>query len=141
MSQAFFPKLTLNNEPTIVESRHTFLETIQELQRAITDAGATVFATVDQQAAAVSVGLSLRPTVVVLFGNPKGGSPLMDACPIAGLELPLKIMIWEDHQIVRVAHAPITTIAERYQLSGHDRLIDAMALLLKRVINAVSTAG
>lgn len=56
----------------------------------------TVFAVIDQAEAARKVGLELRDTVLVLFGNPVAGTPVMDAAPLAALDLPLKVLIWDD---------------------------------------------
>ena len=56
--------------------------------------GMTVFAVIDQQAAARQVGLDLRATTLVLFGNPAGGTPVMEAAPLAALDLPLKVLVW-----------------------------------------------
>ncbi|HKE36620.1 MAG TPA: DUF302 domain-containing protein, partial [Candidatus Baltobacteraceae bacterium] len=66
-------------------SRHSYAETIAILTKEIGAAGNTVFVTIDQAAAAQSVGLSLRPTTLIVFGNPKAGTAFMDACPLLGL--------------------------------------------------------
>ena len=63
-------------------SRYPYSETIERLSKAIIDGGNTIFATIDQAAAAQTVGLPLRPTTLIIFGNPKGGTPLMDAFPL-----------------------------------------------------------
>ncbi|MFC5431916.1 DUF302 domain-containing protein [Paraburkholderia denitrificans] len=70
--------------------------TLAKLKTALTTAGAVVFADVDQRAAAAQVGLQLRRTRLVLFGNPKAGTPVMAANPHAALELPLRLVVWED---------------------------------------------
>ena len=79
----------------IKRSRHSYSDTIARLSNEIVEAGNTIFATIDQSAAAVDAGLSLRPTSLIVFGNPKGGTPLMEAFPVIGLELPLKVLVWE----------------------------------------------
>lgn len=71
-----------------------FYATLTRVIDALKQHGMTIFADIDQSAAAASVGLSLRPTRLLLFGNPKGGTPVMVANPHAGLELPLKVMVW-----------------------------------------------
>lgn len=73
-------------------SRHSYPQTLEILKKAIADAGNTVFAAIDQSAAAAGVGLTLRPTTLLVFGNPKGGTPMMDAFPLVALELPLKLL-------------------------------------------------
>lgn len=76
-------------------SSHAFNETVQRLLAAFAERGIKVFATIDQQAEAVAVGLSMPPTTLILFGNPKAGTPLMLANPAAGIDLPLKALVTE----------------------------------------------
>ena len=86
------PDSGLVSVPSRVSARET-------LDRLVTAPGArnlTVFARVDHAAGAASVGLPLRPTEVVIFGNPKGGTALMQDRQSAGIDLPLKALIWED---------------------------------------------
>jgi uncharacterized protein (DUF302 family) len=71
-------------------------EAVARLERAITAAGMRVFARIDHAAEAHAVGLAMRPTVLLLFGNPKGGTALMVARPTVAIDLPLKALVWED---------------------------------------------
>lgn len=71
-----------------------FYATLTRVMDALRAHDMTIFADIDQSAAAASVGQTLRPTRLVLFGNPKGGTPVMSANPHAGIELPLKVMVW-----------------------------------------------
>jgi uncharacterized protein (DUF302 family) len=71
-------------------------ETISRLEAEIRARGMTVFAHIDHAAGAVAVGLSLRPTDVLLFGNAKGGTPLMQSIQTIGIDLPLKMLVWQD---------------------------------------------
>ncbi len=71
-------------------------ETVGQLERTIAGAGMKVFARIDHAEAARSVGLAMRPTVLLLFGNAKAGTPLMVACPTVAIDLPLKALVWED---------------------------------------------
>ncbi|HEX3770229.1 MAG TPA: DUF302 domain-containing protein [Polyangiaceae bacterium] len=73
-------------------------ETVGRVEKAVAAAGMKVFARIDHAAEAKSAGLSMRPTVVVIFGNPKGGTPLMVAAPTVAIDLPLKALAWEDDQ-------------------------------------------
>jgi uncharacterized protein (DUF302 family) len=68
---------------------------VERLKAALHAKGIKLFAAIDQQAEAAAVGLSMPPTVLLLFGNPKGGTPLMVARPLSGLDLPLKALITE----------------------------------------------
>ncbi|MGA7202441.1 MAG: DUF302 domain-containing protein [Candidatus Cybelea sp.] len=118
-------------------SRYPYSETIERLSKAITDGGNTIFATIDQAAAAKSVGRSLRPTALIIFGNPKGGTPLMDAFPLVALELPLKLLVWEEGDNVYVAHVTMSEIAARYGVAGMDERIAAMDRAVDALINTV----
>jgi uncharacterized protein (DUF302 family) len=71
-------------------------EAVASIERAVTSAGMKVFARIDQAAEARNAGLQMRPAVVILFGNPKAGTPLMVARPTAAIDLPLKALVWED---------------------------------------------
>ena len=79
-------------------SPYAFDDTVRRLLKALADHGIKVFATIDQQAEALAVGLSMPPTTLILFGNPKGGTPLMLANPLSGIDLPLKALVIESPQ-------------------------------------------
>ena len=84
------PQERESTEAAIVSiSRYAYGETVERLMSAIAAAGTTLFAQIDQSAAAENAGLRLRPTTLLVFGNPKAGTPLMDAFPLAALDLPL----------------------------------------------------
>ncbi|HEY4125145.1 MAG TPA: DUF302 domain-containing protein [Rhizomicrobium sp.] len=70
--------------------------TVARLTDALRTKGITLFANIDHSALAIEAGLELRPTVVMIFGSPKSGTPLMQAGQTAGIDLPLKALIWED---------------------------------------------
>lgn len=80
------------------KSAHDFDTTIARLKTALEGVGAGVFADVDQREAAALVGLELRRTRLIMFGNPKAGTPVMVANPHAALELPLRLVVWEDDE-------------------------------------------
>jgi uncharacterized protein (DUF302 family) len=79
-----------------VRSAYAVDEAVARIERAVTTAGMKVFARIDQAAEARAVGLTMRAAVVLLFGNPKGGTPLMVARPTVAIDLPLKALVWED---------------------------------------------
>jgi uncharacterized protein (DUF302 family) len=70
--------------------------TLQKLEAILDAKGLTVFAKVDHAAGAAQVNLPLRPTTVVMFGNAKGGTPLMQAGQTSGIDLPMKVLVWQD---------------------------------------------
>ncbi|OOG51615.1 DUF302 domain-containing protein [Polaromonas sp. C04] len=78
-----------------IKSAHTFADTLERLQATFKAHGLKVFATIDHQAEAAAVGLTMPPTVLLIFGNAKAGTPLMLAHPLAALDLPLKALVSE----------------------------------------------
>jgi uncharacterized protein (DUF302 family) len=79
-----------------VASRYSVEETVRRLEAAFTEKGLQVFAVIDHSGEAEKVGLKMRPTKVVIFGSPKGGTPLMVAAPSLAIDLPLKALVAED---------------------------------------------
>jgi uncharacterized protein (DUF302 family) len=77
-------------------SRHTVDQTVEKLKGILQAKGVTLFALVDHSGEAAKVGLTMRPTKLLVFGSPTAGTPLMVAAPRSALDLPLKILIWED---------------------------------------------
>jgi uncharacterized protein (DUF302 family) len=81
---------------TTVPSVHNVKDTIDRLESDVKSKGMTVFARVDHAAGAKAVDMALRPTELLIFGNAKGGTPLMQASQTIGIDLPLKALAWED---------------------------------------------
>ena len=79
-----------------LESKHSVDETLQRLQLLLQAKGVMIFALVDHSGEAAKVDLQMRPTKLLIFGNPKAGTPLMQAAPTVAIDLPLKALIWED---------------------------------------------
>src|SRR5436853_3141035 len=79
-------------------SNHSVDETVEKLMGILQAKGVTLFALVDHSGEAEKVGMKMRPTKLLIFGNPKGGTPVMLAAPSIAIDLPLKILIWEDGQ-------------------------------------------
>src|SRR5580700_8495841 len=92
--------MTLNKATGIIDipSSHSVEQTVEKLKGILQAKGVTIFAVVDHSGEAEKVGLKMPPTKVVMFGNPKAGTPLMLAAPSIAIDLPLKILIWEDAQ-------------------------------------------
>lgn len=99
-------------------SDHTVAETVDQLLNILRTSGVQVFAAIDQAAEARRVGLELRETVLVIFGNPKAGTPVMDDVPLSGLDLPLKVLIWDNDGQTTVSYYSSDTLAQRYGLSS-----------------------
>jgi len=81
-----------------VASRHSVDETVEKLKATFIAQGMQVFAVIDHSGEAEKVGLKMRPTRVVIFGSPKGGTPLMVVAPSLAIDLPLKALVAEDEQ-------------------------------------------
>src|ERR1039458_8912693 len=79
-----------------VASPHTVNETVNRLETILAQRGVRVFALIDHSGEAEKIGMKMRPTKLVIFGNPKGGTPLMVAAPTLAIDLPLKALVWED---------------------------------------------
>lgn len=81
-----------------VPSNHSVDETVQKVKEILEAKGITLFALVDHSGEAEKVGMKMRPTKLLIFGSPKAGTPLMLAAPTIAIDLPLKILVWEDAQ-------------------------------------------
>ena len=79
-------------------SNHSVEQTVEKLKNILQSKGVTLFALVDHSGEAEKVGMKMRPTKLLIFGSPKAGTPLMVAAPSSAIDLPLKILIWEDDQ-------------------------------------------
>ena len=98
-------------------SPHPPQKTADLLELFLSGKGNKIFARIDQAAEAAAVGLELRPTILLLFGNPKAGTPLMQQYPNLALDLPLKVLIWEEAGKVHVSFTGPDELRERYNLS------------------------
>jgi uncharacterized protein (DUF302 family) len=79
-------------------SPHSVEETVERLKSILQAKGVTLFTLVDHSGEAQKVGLKMRPTKLLIFGNPQAGTPLMLAAPSVAIDLPLKILVWEDEE-------------------------------------------
>jgi uncharacterized protein (DUF302 family) len=111
-------------------------ETMDRLEKEIRGKGLTVFARIDHAAGATEAGLKLRPTELIIFGNARGGTPLMQASQTSGIDLPLKILVWEDAESrTSVSYNDPGWIVERHGLNVPAETIDN----LKAALEAIST--
>jgi uncharacterized protein (DUF302 family) len=106
--------------------------TVAKLQALIEGAGARIFALIDHSGEAAKVGMPIRNTKLLVFGNPALGSPLMQAAPVVALDLPLKILVWEDaNGQAFITYNSVAYLFERYELpmelSANITPIDALA--------------
>ena len=109
-------------------------ETVERLLELLAARQMKVFAVIDQREEARAVGLDLRETTLVLFGNPAAGTPVMTAAPLAALDLPLKVVVWADEDGTRLSYTSPAALAARYgldaellaPLAGVDALADGL---------------
>ncbi len=116
------------DELTTKQSKFPVKETVDRLTTALKGKGINPAARVDHAAAAKAAGLELRPTEVLMFGNPKLGTPLMQADRRVAIDLPMKVLVWEDDAgKVWIAYTPPSALKARYKIDGRDDALKAMA--------------
>ncbi|HXW33649.1 MAG TPA: DUF302 domain-containing protein [Acidimicrobiales bacterium] len=109
-------------------------ETVNRFVDTISTKGLRLFDVIDQRAEAREVGLDLRETVLVLFGDPRAGTPVMASSPLIALDLPLKVLVWSDAGKTKVSYESPLSLAARHHLQGEfarnldgiDALTDAL---------------
>jgi len=130
------PQVHSENGMVHVPSKYSVEETCQRLESLVKSRGLTVFALIDFSGDAAKVGLRMRTTQLLIFGNPKSGTPLMIASPSIALDLPLKALAWEDAQgKVWLSYNAAEYLKERHRLrdellqniSGVGALIESVA--------------
>ena len=98
-------------------SNHSVEQTVEKLKNILQAKGVSVFALIDHSGEAAKVGMTMHPTKLLIFGSPKAGTPLMLAAPSSAIDLPLKILIWEDdHGKVWISYNSPNYLKERHNL-------------------------
>ena len=92
-------------------------DTVARVEAILSAKGIKLFAVVDHSGEARNVGLDLRDTKLVIFGSPMAGTPVMVSVPLAALDLPLKLLVWEDGEQTKVSYTAPSELAARYHLS------------------------
>src|SRR6266478_7296415 len=127
---------------TTIPSSYGPKDTMNRLEAAVNAKGMTVFARIDHAAGAAEVGLSLRPTELLIFGNAKGGTPLMQSMQTIGIDLPLKALVWQDGSgSTWLSYNDPSWLANRHGL-GHEveAAVGAMAAALDAIARAATTS-
>ena len=124
-----------------IASAFSVSETIDRLVSGIAPLGLAVFARIDHAAGAAEVGMPLRPTQLLIFGNPKGGTPLMQDRQSAGIDLPLKALAWEDADgKVWLSYNDVAWIAKRHGLGERsEQAVKAMTAAMAAITKAATT--
>lgn len=116
-------------------SPYSVAETVARFNEVVAAKDMRVFAVINHSDAAHEVGLDLPETKVIIFGNPEAGTPVMEAAPLMALELPLKVLIWDDEGRTRVSYTAPGALAERYGLSPNlARILEGIEPLTDAVI-------
>jgi len=116
---------------TTIKSHCGARETMNRLEEAVKTRGMTVFARIDHAAGASAVGMPLNPTEVLIFGNARGGTPLMQSAPTIGIDLPLKALVWQDASgETWLSFNDPAWLAQRHGLSGAETAVGNLTTAL-----------
>jgi uncharacterized protein (DUF302 family) len=127
------------NGLTTIPSSFGPKETMDRLIAEIGAKGLQVFARIDHAAGAAEVGLSLRPTELIIFGNARGGTPLMEASQTTGIDLPLKVLVWQDAPgKTWLSYNEPGWIAQRHGVANADPAVSNMAAALSKIVRAAA---
>ncbi len=133
------PSPTLaDDKPVTKESQRSVVETIDALQKILEEKGIKVMARVDHAEGAKGAGLELSPTQLLIFGNPKLGTPLMQSNPLIGLDLPMKALAWQDADgKVYLSYTAPKDLKDRYDIDDRDEVFGKMT----KALDAFTTAA
>ncbi len=124
----FLPGAYAADGLVIIESPHSVQDTMDRLEKALNEKGMTVFVRVDHAAGATKAGMELRPTQMLIFGNPKVGTPLMLCEQTVAIDLPQKALVWEDDAgKVWLGYNDPAYLANRHAIAGCDEALAKVA--------------
>jgi uncharacterized protein (DUF302 family) len=127
---------------TTVPSNFGPKETMDRLETEIRTKGLEVFARIDHAAGATEVGLNLRPTELIIFGNARGGTPLMQAVQTIGIDLPLKALVWKDAAgRTWLSYNEPNWIAQRHSVANTEQVVNNLAAVLNAIVRTASGAN
>ena len=117
-----------------IQSQYSVSTTADSLEAILKEKGMNVFARIDHAAGAEKIGESLRPTELVIFGNPQTGTPLMQSQQTIAIDLPQKVLVWEDEQKnVWLSYNDPDYLANRHDINGCDELINKINTALDNI--------
>jgi uncharacterized protein (DUF302 family) len=120
----------------VKKSSRSVAQTMDRFEAALKEKNIVVAARWDHAAKGQAVGMPLKPTQVIIFGNPQLGTPLMQSNPKVGLDLPLKVLVWEDHQgAVWIGYAAPQALAARYDIKDRDEVVGKITKALDGLTN------
>lgn len=106
------------------------------LKKAITNAGAQVFAEIDHAASAKAAGIELQPTILIIFGNPKIGTQIIQQDRRVGLQLPLHVLVWNDNGSTKISYENPTVISNRYNIKSDDENLQKLVIAVAKLTDA-----
>jgi uncharacterized protein (DUF302 family) len=119
---------------TSIQSSFGPKATMDRLDAEIRAKGLNVFARIDHAAGAAEVGLTLAPTVIIIFGNARGGTPLMQSAQTVGIDLPLKILVWQDSaDKTWLSYNEASWLARRHNVTGAEPVVNSVDALLTAI--------
>ncbi len=124
----------------VIESPHSVRDTADRAVAAIESRGITLFARVDHGGGARAVGLELADEELLVFGDPRGGTPLMQSDATVGYELPLRLLVWDAAGTTMVGYRPPRELAGEYALAGREDVLDLLGGLLAQIAAASAAA-
>jgi uncharacterized protein (DUF302 family) len=127
--------VSIGDQVVTKSSASSVTETVARLSALIAARGLKEFAVIDHSGEAAAHGLALRETKVVIFGSPEAGTPVMDAVPLAALDLPLKVLVWADDDGTKLSYTAPSALAARYDLD------DELAHRLEGIDDLTSAAA
>jgi len=123
----------------VVQSPHSVAQTADNLEAALTEKGMTIMNRIDHAAGAESAGMELAPTQVLIFGNPKAGTPLMKCAQSVAIDLPQKALIWEDENgQTRLGYNDPDYLKSRHNIEGCDQVLENMSKALAAFAEAAT---
>jgi uncharacterized protein (DUF302 family) len=126
---------------TTVPSHFAPKETVDRVETEIGERGMNVFARIDHAAGAAELGLTLRPTELIIFGNARGGTPLMQPNQTVGIDLPLRALVWQDAAgKTLISYNEPSWIAQRHGVSDAQPVVNKMADLLSAILKKAADA-
>src|SRR5882724_524582 len=124
---------------TSIRSRLGPKETMDRLEAEISAKGMKVFARIDHAAGAAEAGLELRPTELIIFGNARGGTPLMQSVQTVGIDLPLKALVWEDASgTTWLSYNELSWIARRHGVANAEPVVSKMSGALSAMASKIT---
>ncbi len=122
-------------------SPHSVPDTVERIVAALEQRGVTVFARIDHAAGARAVGLELADEQLLLFGDPRAGTLLMQEDATVGYELPLRLLVWDDGGTTKLGWRPPPELAGGYRLALHAEVLERMQGLLEQLAAAAAGTG